>query len=135
MNAPALRILVAEDDAINRAVADRMLRRLGFLPEFADHGAAAVQSAKAAPYDVIFMDLRMPVLDGFEATRLIRAWERERPGRPPAAKIVAFTANDSPETRRLCREAGMDDFVSKPTSLGRLREVLGMAAASPTPAG
>jgi CheY-like chemotaxis protein len=108
-----------------RAVMKTMLHSLGFSPEFADHGGAAVEAVKAASYDIIFMDLQMPILDGIAATRAIREWERQNlPSRKPV-KIVAVTSNVSEDDRRQCEEAGMDGFIGKPISLARLQAALG----------
>ena len=81
MSAPSPRILVVEDEALNRALIRRMLRTLGVDADYATDGGEAVAAAKATAYDLIFMDLRMPRVDGFVATRAIRDWAR-RPTRP-----------------------------------------------------
>ena len=130
MKGAALKILVVEDEALNQAVADRLLRLLGYPPDFASHGGEAVTMAKLSAYDVIFMDLQMPVLDGFAATHAIREWEQSLPPTCGRSKIVAFTGSTSPDDRRRCTEVGMDGFIGKPTSPERLREVLDLVRSS-----
>lgn len=124
MKSVLLKILVVEDEAANKMVAEKMLGLLGFSPDFASHGDEAVSAAKASRYDVILMDLQMPILDGFAATRAIREWEKEQAASHKPIKIVAFTGNVTEEVRRRCAEIGMDEFIGKPTSLEKLREVL-----------
>jgi CheY-like chemotaxis protein len=119
------RILVVEDEAVNKMLAQRMLSKLGFSPDFANHGEEAIVAAKASPYDIILMDLHMPVIDGFEATTAIRDWERRQSGSRKPAKIVAFTACVTEDIRRRCAAVGMDEFIGKPATLERLREVIG----------
>ena len=113
-----LRILVAEDNAVNQRVVLLMLQRLGYQPDVVDDGAKAVEAARQQAYDLILMDMQMPELDGVDATRAIRSLE-ERTAQP---RIVALTANAMAEDRRRCLEAGMDAFLSKPLSARDLRE-------------
>jgi PAS domain S-box-containing protein len=103
------RVLLAEDDAVNRDIAREMLEGFGFTVDCAPDGAAAVACAEANRYDLILMDVRMPGIDGLEATRQIRRG-RFCAGVP----IVAMTANAFGEDRVQCEEAGMDDFIAKP---------------------
>jgi CheY-like chemotaxis protein len=103
------RVLLAEDNAINRKVALGMLRKLGVEIDTAENGEEAVAQCRANGYDLILMDCQMPILDGFEATRRIRALGGE--GRPA---IVALTANAMESDRERCLAAGMDDYISKP---------------------
>jgi PAS domain S-box-containing protein len=117
--APPLRarrpqILVAEDNEINRRVAGRQLAKLGCDMIVAENGRRAVAIAEAGTFDMIFMDCSMPEMDGYEATRAIRALERKRSWRTP---IVAITASAQEADRERCLEAGMDDFLSKPLTL------------------
>jgi CheY-like chemotaxis protein len=97
-----------------------MLERLGHGADVACDGREAVEAVRRHPYDLVFMDLGMPEMDGYEATRRIRA--QRPPGRGPW--IVALTAHARPEDRQACIAAGMDDFVSKPISLQSLRHAL-----------
>ncbi|MFN3198967.1 MAG: response regulator [Bradymonadia bacterium] len=114
----ALRVLVVEDHPVNQKVALRMLTQLGVEADLAEHGEAALQAVSARPYDVVLMDVQMPVMDGLEATRLIRARGFEQ------LRIVAMTANATPEDRRACLEAGMNDYITKPVRPAILRGAL-----------
>ncbi|MCB9885507.1 MAG: response regulator [Planctomycetes bacterium] len=112
-----MKVLVAEDNEINRRVLAGMLRRLGCEVVFAVDGVEVVRLAAADAYDVVLMDCQMPELDGFGATRQIRAQGQEMP-------IVALTANVLQSDRDACMEAGMDDFLGKPVKLDVLRATL-----------
>ncbi|MEW6201387.1 MAG: ATP-binding protein [bacterium] len=115
-----LRVLVAEDIELNRFIAVRMLRDMRCEVDTAANGLEAVKLAGARNYDIIFMDCRMPELDGLEATKRIR--EREHAGvRTP---IVALTAGALEENRENCLAAGMDDFIAKPIRQVQLKEML-----------
>ena len=105
-----LRLLLAEDNAINKLVFSRMLAGLPILVDIADNGNEAVRAAERTRYDLICMDMSMPEMDGLEATRAIRRGH----GPCRAAPIVAMTANAFPEDVTACLNAGMNDFVSKP---------------------
>uniref|UniRef100_UPI002FCA73C7 response regulator n=1 Tax=Devosia sp. TaxID=1871048 RepID=UPI002FCA73C7 len=107
-----LRILVVEDNATNRMVALRMLTELGAEVEIARDGAEGVEQAAASSYDLIFMDIQMPVMDGVEAARRIRSL----PGQAGETPIVAMTANVLPDQIETYRRAGMDGHVAKPIS-------------------
>ncbi len=115
----ALRVLLAEDLHINQMVAKRMLARLGCRTDVVDDGDAAVQAACTGSYDVILMDVQMPVVDGLEATRRIRA---DTAIRQPW--IVALTANVMADDRTRCLAAGMNDSLTKPITLAALADVL-----------
>jgi PAS domain S-box-containing protein len=122
-----LSILVAEDNEINALLARALLVKLGHRPTMVQNGAAAVDTwlaARAAgtPYDRVLMDLHMPGMDGFEATRRIRAIEAEQ--HSPRTPIIALTANASAEDREACLSAGMDGFVVKPLDRDRLAAAL-----------
>ena len=107
---PPLRVLLAEDNLVNQKVAVRQLERLGQTPVVVDNGEEALAALAAERFDVVLMDVQMPVLDGLAATRRIRA--ELPPDRQP--RIVAMTANALVEDREACLAAGMDDHVSKP---------------------
>ena len=110
-------VLVAEDNEINRRVLAGMLRRIGCQPTFAVDGKEAVQLAQQAEFELVLMDCQMPELDGYGATRAIRALG----GRHAHVPILALTANAMPEDREACLKAGMDEFLTKPVKLDVLR--------------
>jgi CheY-like chemotaxis protein len=115
-----MRVLLAEDNAINSRVAMRMLEKLGYRVDLASNGKEAVDMLEMLPYDLILMDCQMPTMDGFEATRKIRRCQGER-GRVP---IIAVTANSMEGDKDRCLQAGMDDYIAKPIQVERLREIL-----------
>jgi len=120
----ACRVLVVEDLPVNRMVAEAMLRKLGCQAQSVDNGRDALEAIRAGDrYDMVLMDCQMPEMDGFEATRRIREWERES-GQPPLC-IVALTAAAFAEDEDRCREAGMDDFLAKPINMSDLAATLG----------
>ena len=118
-----VRVLLAEDNPINQALASAMLERLGCEIVDVDDGSKALAASQDEVFDAILMDCQMPVMDGFEATRRIRASEAARPnrGRVP---IIAVTANALEGDRERCLAAGMDDFVSKPFEMEDLARAL-----------
>jgi PAS domain S-box-containing protein len=103
------RILLAEDEPVNREIAQIMLQDVGLSVDFAENGQEAVTKACAGCYDLILMDMQMPVLDGLEATRRIRLHDFNR-----NVPILAVTANAFAEDKTRCAKAGMSDFISKP---------------------
>jgi signal transduction histidine kinase/CheY-like chemotaxis protein len=115
------RILVVEDNHVNQRLAVKQLQRLGFQATTVSNGREAVDAQARAPYDLILMDVQMPVMDGFEAAAEIRRAEIRSRRHVP---IVAMTANALNEDRDACLAAGMDDYVSKPVSLKSLGDVL-----------
>lgn len=116
-------ILVAEDNLVNQMVVRQMLRSLGFSSAVAENGQVALELVTEGRYGMILMDGHMPVLDGIEATKQIRQMElSEGRQRTP---IVALTANVVQGVREQCLEAGMDDYLCKPITLVRLKEVIG----------
>jgi PAS domain S-box-containing protein len=116
-----LALLLAEDNEVNRKVALRMLQKLGCTADVAMNGREALERTEARDYDLVFMDCQMPEMDGFEATRQIRAREAFT-GRH--VRIVAMTANAMEGDRERCLESGMDGYVSKPVKLEKLVEQL-----------
>ena len=110
-------VLLVEDNAINQSVAQAMLKKLGCRWTLANHGAEAVALGAVHDFDLVLMDCQMPVMDGFEATALIRQQPRKAGRRLP---IVALTANTLQGDEQKCRDAGMDDFLAKPYSLAAL---------------
>lgn len=115
-----LRVLLVEDSAINQKVALRMLERLGIRADVTANGEEAVATVQRIAYDVVLMDIQMPVLDGLEATRRIR--RLELPGGQP--RIIAMTAEAMGGDEARCKAAGMDDYVTKPVQLATLEAVL-----------
>lgn len=107
-----LQVLVVDDVPTNRLLVGKLLERSGHLPVFASDGSEALERVQEQDFDGVFMDMQMPVMDGLEATRLIRAWEQEQ-GRSPLY-IVALTANAMPADERRCRDVGMNAYLSKP---------------------
>ena len=122
--AKSLRLLVAEDNMLNRILATKLLARLGYAADTVNNGEEALEVTQAAVYDVILMDCNMPVLDGYEACRRLR--EREA-GQPHRTYIIALTANAMAEHRAQCFAAGMDDYIAKPFQSSDLASALGRA--------
>ena len=114
-------VLLVEDNEINQRVATRMLARLGLQSDVASNGSEALGALAKSHYDLVFMDLQMPVMDGFEASAELRRREQATGGHVP---IIAMTANALPADREACLAAGMDDHVAKPVTLAELRRVL-----------
>lgn len=110
-----LRILVAEDNAVNQMIIQAMLARFGYNSDFAGNGREAIESVRRQRYDLIFMDVRMPEVDGLSATREIRRAETGRP-----TYIVGLTANATVDDRRHCEDAGMDGYLTKPITSEKL---------------
>lgn len=117
------RVLLVEDVAVNRLVAEKFLRRLGLQVDSAHDGRQGVAAYLQQDYDWILMDCQMPVMDGFEATREIRRLAAEGKGQPHPI-IIALTANAQPEDRIRCFEAGMDGFLEKPIASDTLQSTL-----------
>jgi signal transduction histidine kinase/CheY-like chemotaxis protein/HPt (histidine-containing phosphotransfer) domain-containing protein len=116
-----LRILLAEDNVVNQKVAIRILGQMGYRADVAANGLEAIEAVERQTYDVVLMDVQMPELDGFEASREInRRWPGEH--RP---RLVAMTANAMEGDRELCTAAGMDDYVAKPIRVEELVAALG----------
>ena len=115
-----LKILVAEDNVVNQKVAQRILERMGYRVDVVANGFEAVEVNRKIPYDLIFMDLLMPEMDGFSASEIIR--DECRGGHCP--KIIAMTANAMKEVKNKCLAAGLDDFISKPIRLEEIQIIL-----------
>jgi CheY-like chemotaxis protein len=113
-----LRVLVAEDNAVNQRIAMAQLKKLGFAAESVSNGLEVLEALGRIPYDIILMDCQMPELDGYETTREVRG----RNGHQPY--IIAMTANAMQGDRELCLAAGMDSYISKPLRIADLGSVL-----------
>jgi CheY-like chemotaxis protein len=115
-----LRILLVEDNLINQKVAKKMLKKLGYDADLAINGKEAIQALESRPYQIVFMDIQMPEMDGLEATRIIR--KRCQLAKQP--HIVALTAYGLEYSKELCLSAGMDDYLSKPVRVEELRAAI-----------
>jgi CheY-like chemotaxis protein len=115
-----LRILLAEDNAVNQKVALRLLERMGYRADVAANGLEALAALQRQPYDVVLMDVQMPEMDGLEASRRIK--QNWPPGDRP--RIIAMTANAMQGDREKCLAAGMDDYITKPIRTEALVEAL-----------
>lgn len=115
-----VRILLAEDNAVNQMVMQKMLNKLGYHADLAANGKEVLSCLEHQPYDIILMDVQMPEMDGFETARAIRKLRAS--GDQP--KIIAITAYALKGDREKCLDAGMDDYISKPVKLDDLEEVL-----------
>lgn len=122
------RILLVEDNPINQQVAEGLLQKIGMDVEVAANGAIALEVVRRQRFDLIFMDMQMPVMDGLSATRAIRSMGDETP-------IVGLTANAFASDREDCLAAGMDDFVSKPVTRAKLEEAIDRTAPKAQPPG
>jgi two-component system, sensor histidine kinase len=117
---PSLPVLVVDDNPINAKVACALLSRLGVKTEVANNGLEAIAAVEARDFALVLMDCQMPVMDGLEATRRIRALPAARNG----VRIIALTASAMTDELDSCRAAGMNDALSKPVSLATLSRVL-----------
>ena len=115
-----VRVLLAEDNRVNRIVAIKLLEKLGCIVHAVENGLEAIQALIDQDFDLVFMDMQMPEMDGIEATRRIR--NADTGVRWPKIPVVALTANATSEDRQLCLAAGMDDFLSKPINDVQLQE-------------
>jgi CheY-like chemotaxis protein/HPt (histidine-containing phosphotransfer) domain-containing protein len=115
-------VLLADDNVTNQQVALGLLRKMGIRAEAVADGAEAVRALETASYDLVFMDIQMPVMNGYEATQMIR--DSKSSVRNHAVPIIAMTAHAMQGARDKCLEAGMNDYVSKPISPQALADVL-----------
>ena len=124
----ALTVLVAEDTAFNQKFILRLLERWGHIAVLAEDGRKAVAAFTAGHFDIVFMDVRMPEVDGLEAARAIRRLEEIRGGRTP---IIAMTAHAIKGDRERCIAAGMDDYLSKPIDSEKLKRMINRLVPDP----
>ena len=123
-SAAVARMLVVDDHPINRLLLTKLLLKFGFVSiDSADHGAEALMLTEQNHYDMVFMDCQMPVMDGYEATRRLRAREQADPALPRHC-VVAMTASAMPQDAQACRAAGMDEYISKPIDPLKLEHFL-----------
>jgi len=122
---------VVDDNKDNRTVLSAYFRRTEHSIEIAVNGEEAVAKIKQGNYDLVLMDIEMPVMDGYTAVRLARKWEREN-GRTPLP-IIALTANALKEDRQRCLDAGCTDHLTKPIHKNKLLEIVGEYAAVSQP--
>jgi len=115
-----LRILLVEDDELNLKMGSILLGHLGHTIDVAVSGADAVAKIESRDYDLVFMDVEMPLMNGLEATRRIRALQTDRKNVP----IIAMTGHDMAKYEQLCLEAGMDGFISKPFNINHIKQIL-----------
>lgn len=119
-----LKILVVDDDVLNRRLMKALLTHEGYQVDVAANGLEAFDAVKFQRYDIVFMDLRMPVMDGLEASRRIREWEDGG----QHTFIVALTASYLPEEGHRLFEAGIDNYVSKPFQMEHIKRMLAYSA-------
>lgn len=122
-----IRVLVAEDNAVNQLLTTRMLERMGCRVDIASNGLEAVAMTQALQYDIVLMDCSMPDMDGYQAAAEIRRTQQANRRLP----IVALTAHAMPEDRAKCMAAGMDDYLSKPVDRELVRQALHRWVARP----
>jgi len=113
-----MNILIAEDNVVNQKLAAHILIKMGYAPDLATNGHEAINALIAKKYNLVFMDVQMPEMDGLEATRFIRSNMEFQP------MIVAMTANAMPEDKDVCLASGMDGYLSKPMKIAEIIEVL-----------
>ncbi|MFH1351056.1 MAG: response regulator [Pseudomonadota bacterium] len=124
----SVRILLVEDDPINSIFSTSLLKGMGFIVDDVSNGEEAIRLLESVPYDAVLMDVQMPVMDGFEATRIIR--NRESKVLNHHIPIIALTAHDMKEDHERCLENGMDDYVIKPIEPQKLMGAIGRQLAN-----
>jgi CheY-like chemotaxis protein len=112
-----MRVLVAEDNAVNQKLVRRLLEKNGYSVLVAENGHVALEAFRQHTFDLVLMDLQMPVMGGLEATRNIRSLERSIDRRTPIIAVTAFSEQCAKES---CFEAGMDEYLTKPLDTGKL---------------
>lgn len=115
-------VLLAEDTEMNRMLVRILLTRMGFEVDEAENGQQAVEALARKRYDLVLMDCMMPVMDGYEATRILRA--REAEAGQERVPVIALTASAIAGDRERCRQAGMDDYLSKPFQVDDFRAIV-----------
>jgi CheY-like chemotaxis protein/HPt (histidine-containing phosphotransfer) domain-containing protein len=123
------RILLAEDNLVNQKVALKALEKLGYAADVANDGAQALQATREKRYDLVLMDVQMPVMDGMEATRQIR--DAQSGSLNPGVIIVALTAHAMAGDKQRCLDNGMDDYLAKPIKAAELHEMIGKWMSAP----
>lgn len=118
-----LKILVVDDNEVNQRLAILIFRKMGFKCDVSSDGKEAFEMYQKKAYDLIFMDLQMPVMDGLESTKLIRAFENDSESLKRAT-IIALTGSELQENRDSCIEVGMDDFIEKPMRVETLNKFI-----------
>lgn len=119
-NANSIRVLLVDDDQINRVVTGKLLRHAGYTVESAAGGAQALEFLETTPVDIVLMDVSMPGMDGLETTRRLR----KLPSDVSRVPVVALTAFESEAERRRCLEAGMNEFITKPIELTAVAQIV-----------
>ena len=122
MNKKVGKVLLVEDNEVNQLVFEGMLTQLGYQLDIAANGEQGVEMWKQEDYDIIFMDVQMPIMNGIEATQIIRSLEKPDRHQP----IIALTANALDEDENTCLEAGMDAFMTKPLDMKLLKQTLSL---------
>ncbi len=120
MRTSLAKILIAEDSPVNQKILLRMLNQIGYDADVVSNGSEAVVAVELISYDLVFMDVHMPVMDGIEATKKILSSRCDK----CSPKIIALTADDTPDDRNKCIEVGMDDYITKPVKLEDVITVL-----------
>lgn len=124
-----LKILVVDDDELNRRLMRLLLTREGHDVQLVANGMEALEAVKYQKFDIVFMDLHMPVMDGIEASHQIREWEKDQ----VHTYIVALTASYMPEEGHVLFEAGIDNYISKPFEVEHIQRLLGLIARNERP--